>query len=176
MQDVRAPSPPFTRTDWDRLPEGFPAQLVDGWLLKEPGAPYGHQCLAGMILASAQAVAGMRRALPAPFDVWIDDLNVFQPDVVVLRECLPLDAKGVQAPLLVVEVLSPSTARRDRDVKRVRLLEAGTDEVWLVDPEARAVEIHTPAGSRVVKGDECATSRALPGFTLVPSALFAAPD
>jgi Uma2 family endonuclease len=118
---------------------------------------------------------GGRRALPAPFDVWVDDLNVYQPDVVVLRRPLPHDAPGVRAPLLVVEVLSPSTAQRDREVKRARLLAAGTDEVWLLDAAAQTIEVHSAAGCRVARGDEVLSSRALPGFALVPSTLFAPP-
>ncbi len=38
-------SPTFTRADYDRLPEGFPAQLIEGFLVKQPAPTYGHQAL-----------------------------------------------------------------------------------------------------------------------------------
>jgi Uma2 family endonuclease len=162
----------FTRADWDRLPEGFPAQLIEGELVKEAAPSYGHQVYAMRAVLAVQRVVGPERALLAPLDVGLDDFNVYQPDVVVLEERLPLDARTVGIPLLVVEVLSASTARRDRGVKRRRLLAAGVQEVWLVDPASRSIECHDARGKRAAAGAESLASRALPGFSLVPDELF----
>jgi Uma2 family endonuclease len=166
---------PFTKADWDLLPEGFPAQLVEGWLVKEPPPIYGHQYFATFVLHELIKLIGVGRAVPAPVGVLVDELNVYQPDVVVLRETPPLDARYVRAPLLAVEVLSPSTARRDREVKRRRLLETGTGEVWIVDPVGQSIEVHDAAGCRRAGGDTPIESLVLPGFGLVPSVLFAPP-
>ena len=77
------------------------------------------------------------------------------------------------APTLAVEILSPSTARRDRDVKRRRYLEAGVEEVWLVDPAAKTVEVHRADCAMATDGEEAARSIAIPGFEIVPAAFFA---
>jgi Uma2 family endonuclease len=114
------------------------------------------------------------RASFSPVDVPIDDWNVFQPDVVVLREALPDDATDVGIPLLAVEVLSPSTERRDRGVKRRRLLRAGVAEVWIVDPVARTVEVHDADGCRTASGQERVASNAVSGFDLSPADLWPA--
>jgi len=53
---------------------------------------------------------------------------------------------GAPLPILVVEVLSPSTRRRDREFKREFYLELGIPEYWIVDPETRAIT--TVAASR----------------------------
>jgi len=166
----------FTRADYDRLPEGFPAQLVEGLLVKEPAPTYGHQALASVIHGQLLSLVGARRALFAPCDVGLDDRNVYQPDLVVLKAVVPVSARDVGIPLLAVEVLSPSTARRDRNVKRRHLLAAGVAEVWIVDPETRTVEMDDAADHRVAAGDETLSSAAVPGFSLTPSKLFGVLD
>jgi Uma2 family endonuclease len=170
-----ADSPPFTKADWDRLPEGFPAQLIDGWLVKEPTPTYDHQRFTSRIWGRLQALVGPDQAVHAPLDVVLDDRNVYQPDVVVLREAPVPGAARPSPPLLVVEVLSPATAQRDRTVKRERLLAAGTGEVWLVDPMRRSIERYDLEGKLEVHGDTTLASRVLPGFTLAATELFGPP-
>ena len=162
----------FTRREYDLLPEGFPAQLIEGCLVKEPAPTYGHQRIEHRILARLAALVGPDLAIPSPTDVGIDDHNVYQPDIVVLRDFPPDHVRDVGIPLLAVEVLSPSTRRRDREVKTRHLLEAGVEEVWLVDPEAAALEVHRREGPEEARGDTPLESRSLPGFSLTPATLF----
>jgi Uma2 family endonuclease len=56
--------------------------------------------------------------------------------------------------LLVVEVLSPSTARYDRITKRMRYQRSGVGEYWVVDVWARAIERWTPHDARPEVLDE----------------------
>ena len=165
----------YTRADYERLPEGFPAQLVNGWLLKDAGPTYGHQGAAGRLYRRLCEIVGEGRAFIAPIDVPIDDLNVYQPDVIVHREKVSWAKRHAAIPLLAIEVLSPTTARRDRARKTPRLLKAGVEEVWLVDPEAGTVEVVDRDGRRVSSGDEPIASRAVPGFEVVPRVLFTPP-
>jgi Uma2 family endonuclease len=164
-------TPLFTRADYERLPEGFPAELVEGCLVREPAPTYGHQRFGNRILAQLTAIVGVDRALPAPVDVGVDEHNVYQPDLVVLRDIPADDEHDVGIPLLAVEILSPSTRARDRTVKTRHLLEAGVEEVWLVDPERRTVEVHRHGGSEAAEAGASLTSIALPGFALTPSEL-----
>jgi Uma2 family endonuclease len=82
----------------------------------------------------------------APLDVYLDDFNVFQPDIIFIssaRAPAVLRPEGVVgAPDLAVEILSPSTEARDRRVKRPVLARSGTRELWLVDPATRRVEVY----------------------------------
>ncbi len=70
----------------------------------------------------------------AAFDVTLADDTVLQPDVLVFdrKQVTARDLPG--APLLAVEVLSPSTRRFDLHTKRARYEAAGTTSYWVVDP------------------------------------------
>jgi Uma2 family endonuclease len=165
----------FTRKDYDALPEGFPAQLVEGVLVKEPAPTYGHQRIALKVARLLLRYVEEGCVVMAPSDVGLDEHNVYQPDVLVLRTVPPDDVRDVGIPGLAVEVLSVSTRHRDRDVKTRHLLEAGVAEVWLVDPEQRTIERHTADGvTKAVPGDPL-RSRAVPGFALEPEDLLARP-
>jgi Uma2 family endonuclease len=82
------------------------------------------------------------------------------------------------APDLAIEVLAPSTSRRDRGVKFADYAAHGVQEYWIVDPEARTVERYrlTPLGeyacSAKVSGDQLAQSEVLPGFKVPARAFF----
>jgi Uma2 family endonuclease len=69
-----------------------------------------------------------------------------QPDVfvVVPDEARTLTWSRVQTLLLVAEVLSPSSVRGDRMLKRLRYREAGVPLYWLVDGDERSIEVWTP--------------------------------
>jgi Uma2 family endonuclease len=85
-----------------------------------------------------------------PLDDQSDDTYV-EPDMVVVCDSSKLDAKGCNgAPDLIIEVLSPSTARQDRVVKFRKYLEAGVREYWVVNPEEKTVQVHVLDNGRYV--------------------------
>lgn len=73
------------------------------------------------------------------------DVNV-SPDIWAVRtdELRTLDWDALTVPLLLAEVLSPSTKRRDRFPKRRAYMEAGVPVYWIVDADGRSVEVWTP--------------------------------
>jgi Uma2 family endonuclease len=86
-------------------------------------------------------------AFVSPADIsWGRDVLV-QPDVFVVsaEEARTLSWSRMRTLLLVAEVLSPSTARGDRFLKRLRYREAGVPLYWVVDGDERSVEIWTPS-------------------------------
>ena len=93
------------------------------------------------------------QAYAAPFDVRIfeeqgdspDNVDtVLQPDLMVVCDHSKVDRHGVHgAPDLVIEILSPATARYDRLVKFNLYQRAGVREYWIVDPATRTVSVHT---------------------------------
>ncbi len=151
----------YTRADYMRLPEGFPAELVDGMLVKEPSPTGWHQELGQRLVIRLRERIGP--ALPSPIDVFIDDYNVLQPDVAVLPAGTTVGPEMAQIPIpvFVVEVLSPSTAKRDRGTKTAIYLRAGVKEVWLVDPETETVEIATASGRENVGPKTVARAKTL---------------
>jgi len=78
---------------------------------------------------------------------WSADTLV-QPDLLVVdrAEGLTLEWDRMRTLLLVIEVLSPSTARQDRFTKRRLYQEAGVPVYWIVNPDDQEVEVWTPHG------------------------------
>ncbi len=164
-------SVPFTRADYLRLPEGFPAQLIRGELVKDACPEYGHQRVQVALVLALRECVTPDRIFPAPTDVPIDEFDVYQPDVSVFRTPPPDEERGTRVPCVVFEILSRTTEARDREIKTPGYLEAGVEEVWLVDRRARTIEVRTRDGSRIARGAEAAVSGVLTGFAVSPTAL-----
>ena len=89
---------------------------------------------------------------PAPFSVYLKHTNkedtVVEPDLSVVCDPAKLDDRGCKgAPDLIIEVLSPTTARHDRVLKFNKYLEAKVMEYWIVDPERNVVEVFLLRGN-----------------------------
>ncbi len=135
----------------DELPDdGKRYEIVDGELLVSPLPSLPHQRaaqeLGGLLHAYARRVGGVE-AFGVPISARFSRTTELQPDVSIIRM---VDGKPAQrweeigCPLLVVEVLSPSTSRNDRFTKRRKYLEQGVDEYWLLDLEDRSIERWRP--------------------------------
>jgi len=89
------------------------------------------------------------RAFGDNMDVHIDNENVYVPDVMIVCDRSRVHRDGLHgAPDLVVEVLSPSTAHRDRGPKMRHYAAAGTKEYWIVSPFGKSVEVYHNEGGR----------------------------
>ena len=133
------------------LPEdGNRYEVVHGELLVTPAPRATHQVLVlrlGAALLTYLEENPVGIALLSPADIsWGRADVLVQPDVFVvpLEEARTLDWNRMRRVLLVAEVVSPSSARADRFVKRRRYQETGVPVYWIVDPEARQVEVWTP--------------------------------
>ena len=149
-------SPPFpkrsiwTVDDVERLPnDGNRYEILHGELLVTPLPSNGHQGLVVrlIVLLSAWCQTHTRWAIRSPGGVLVSATNWFEPDIAVYAapEFSRLSWRDLPPPRLVVEVLSPSTRRRDRHGKRPVYLAHGVGEVWLVDDATRTVERWTAA-------------------------------
>jgi len=93
---------------------------------------------------------GLGFTMWSPADLSLGGDQLSQPDMFVMPR-LPADRNdwaGYPDPILVVEVLSPGSARFDRTSKRRRFQLAGIPEYWIVDLDARTVERWTPRDER----------------------------
>jgi Uma2 family endonuclease len=123
-------------------------QLVDGEVyISVPPVPK-HQAIVGevlfLLLSYAKAHGG--RAFTAPIELYLDDQHVFESDVLYLAPNSPCrieEKRLVGAPSLVVEVLSPSTAKIDRQAKYLAYEAHGVGEYWLIDPAHDIIEVWT---------------------------------
>jgi Uma2 family endonuclease len=137
----------WTYEEYARLDDEQRYEIIDGELLMVPGPELPHQDWLGDLYRRLDAHVRQRqlgKVYFAPVDVILDTENVIQPDLLfITRANLSiLRTRGVfGAPDLVMELISPSSVRRDRYVKRALYARFGVKEFWLVDPANRALEV-----------------------------------
>ena len=86
--------------------------------------------------------------------VYLTDEDHFVPDMMVVCDPDKIKSDGIHgAPDLVVEVLSPSTARNDKTRKKDVYARCGVREYWLVSPAEESVEVYLPEEGRFALGD-----------------------
>ena len=168
----------LTFQDWLAFPDdGRLYEVVEGELYVTPPPNVEHQRISRELefcLLQYLRSASRGEVFDAPIGVRLSDDNVVEPDlVVVLAE--HADRVGKQAilgvPDLVVEILSPGSAKRDLGIKREQYEASGVQEYWIVDPESRSVEVLTLDRGRYARvglfrnGDRLA-SRLLPDLTI----------
>jgi Uma2 family endonuclease len=174
---------PYRSGDYDRLTDEPRCELILGRFYVSPSPSALHQVVAFLLgrLLDATAVSSGGLTLLAPIDVVLADHSVVQPDIVYLSaERRRLARERVEgAPDLLVEVLSPGTARRDRGEKLSLYARAGVREYWIVDPQERQIEILANEGGRFVvvlpEGGEYSSS-ALPEVRLELTAFWGEVD
>ena len=143
----RLPAGPLTYEDYAALPEdGNRYELFDGELVVSPAPRPRHQSvsvkLASRLLAHVEAHA-LGRIYTAPIDVILSPTTVLQPDVVFVataRAAIITERAIEDPPDLVVEILSPGTARRDRGAKARLYARFGIAHYWVLDPKAHTFE------------------------------------
>jgi Uma2 family endonuclease len=174
---------PFTVADYRELGEGPPYhQLIEGELFMSPSPNLYHQILVAnlhLLLAEHVKRRQLGLVLTAPMDVFLDDINVYQPDLLFVsnerRELLQDD--GIHgAPDLVVEILSPSTARLDKR-KRANFAKHGTREFWQVDPVLQQIQRFdfardTAKPIQIVDEGETLESPLFPGLAIATAEIF----
>jgi Uma2 family endonuclease len=182
----------FTQRQFRRWVDSRPAsdgnhyELLRGQIVMSPPAGWTHGRIE-MRLARlleehvADERLGMTFGPSTGFDLPSDD--TVQPDASFLtterfRQRPPLRANQFLAavPNLVVEILSPATAHRDRGEKKAIYERNGVDEYWLVDPDARAVTVYSLAASGYGNGRTfrrgIVASRVLPRLRVTIASLF----
>lgn len=179
----------WTYADYLQLPDdGRRYEVIEGVLYVTPSPTYAHQYVVQVLLRRLgdhveEQELGI--VLTAPFEVNLGEQSrPVQPDLLfVAADRLPAPDAGefTGAPDLVVEVLSPSTARRDRLVKFAAYERAGVPEYWIVNPHTRAVEVYALgeegyelAGQYV--GEETIASPTLSAFAIRADEIFPKPD
>ena len=142
--------------DLEQFPDedGHRYECIDGVLLVTPAPRAVHAAaLAALSYKIERLLAApdtARRVITSRADLRVERTALVEPDLMVLRE--PATAKtrldDPACTVLVAEVLSPSTAKRDRGIKRVFYQRVRVPEYWIIDLDARLIERWTPADER----------------------------
>ena len=137
----------FTYEDYLNTPEDKRYELLDGDLVALSSPEEFHQrisILLGSKLVQFAVEHSLGRIYHAPFDVVLSDMDVVQPDLIFVSNeradiITPANIQG--APDLVVEILSPSTAARDKTFKRSLYARHGITEYWMVDLTEKTITV-----------------------------------
>lgn len=173
----------FTYTDYLQLPEQDRRELIGGDFYVVPSPSVRHQQIVvniGRRLSEHVRSDQLGRVLWAPLDVVLSDEDVVQPDIMYIskqRRGIISEQNISGAPDLVIEILSPSTADRDRGLKQSLYARFRIGEYWIVDPEERSVqvmELGTEAYDAMKKyGSGTVSSPSLPALNLTIDEVFA---
>lgn len=173
-----------TAADYAKLPEGKERyELIDGELIMTPAPTFEHQDILSFLLGRLEAIVRPRKlgkVVPSPTDVHATEIDIYQPDVLFIRqENLGIVRGGsvLGAPDLVIEILSPSTGYYDLKHKKDVYQQIGVKEYWIVDPMDKTVEcfLNSPGGYEtffVGKLKGTAQSSVLPEFSVNIEELF----
>ena len=143
-------SRPARRISWDDIkdlpPDDKRWELLDGELFLTSSPNWRHQKVVLRLATALDAHVtsnGLGEVTIAPMDTILDPYNVVEPDILYIsNERRSIIGERVHgAPDLCVEVLSPSTAVRDRAIKRTVYAKFGVREYWIVDPDVGSVEV-----------------------------------
>jgi Uma2 family endonuclease len=176
----------LTYDDYLRLPDdGKRYELIDGELQVTPAPGTRHQStVANVLFLLGRHIRERRlgRLWTAPLDVFFGPTDVVQPDLVFVsaeRREIITEVAVRGAPDLAIEVLSPSTRRRDEGIKLRQYEREGVLEYWLLDPDTRTAKVFGHEGNRLVlaaelsaEAEDVLSSPLFPGLELDVAALF----
>ena len=120
-------------------------EILDGKVLAMSPAAPRHNRIAGNIFLIFGNYLKKKKCVPLGDGtaVYLDEQNRFIPDFMVVCDRSKIQSKWVYgAPDLVVEILSPSTARNDRMRKKDVYAASGVPEYWIVSPEEQSIEVY----------------------------------
>ncbi|MEK7441342.1 MAG: Uma2 family endonuclease [Chloroflexota bacterium] len=173
----------WTETEYYFVSErGKFVELSNGKLEFPPMPTEFHQLIAARLFAVlfafvAQYKLGQVRFAPLPVQLWQG--KVREPDIIFMSN---VHADRIQkywgVPDLVIEIVSENDERRDRIIKKEEYAQAGIPEYWIVDPEAKTVEVYRLEGktyqthSAFIEKDKL-TSPTFPNFEMPIAELFA---
>jgi len=139
----------LTYQDYLLLPDepGYRFEILDGMLIKEPSPNVPHQRVSRRLQRILEDYFWdfdpEGEVFNAPLDVTFQDITVVQPDLFYVSGEQKLIVKNARIdgpPALVVEILSPSTSRKDRLQKLRIYQEARVQHYWLVNPDDKTLE------------------------------------
>jgi Uma2 family endonuclease len=180
----------YTYADYVNFKFEYMVELIKGRIFKMSPAPRtSHQTILGNLYLTIGNYLKSKtcKVFLAPFDVILPIANkkgnkattVVQPDIVVICNPAILKEAGCfGVPDFLIEILSPSTAKKDYQNKYEVYEEAGVNEYWIISPEGKSVEIFILENTKYkrigtfLEGDVI-SSATLPGLEINLEEVFA---
>jgi Uma2 family endonuclease len=135
----------WTLEDYYQLPEdGNQYEIVAGKLELKPSPTTTHQRISHSLERTMTDSCEIDYIImDAPIDVILSDNETRQPDILMIHRSREeiIEERGVVGPPdLVVEIISPTSAKRDRTMKKETYARYGVSEYWIVDPANLTIE------------------------------------
>jgi Uma2 family endonuclease len=143
----------WTASDLEQFDDEVRREVLHGELFVTPAPALRHAGIQWRLVLALSPFCMMQRMLgPLGPGAITFGSNHVEPDLVVLAPDVPWSAawNDVPLPLLVIEILSPSTRRRDTGVKRSAYLSLGVPEYWQLDPRSRTLIVSRPGADDIV--------------------------
>ena len=173
----------YTYDDYLKTPDDRRYELIEGELYMTPSPITNHQRISRKIeflLEKFVTENELGEIFDAPYDVYFDDENVVQPDILFISKdrLNIIGDKNLQgAPDLVIEILSESNAYRDLIQKKKLYSKFGVKEYWIVVPGEKTIDVHilkdkTYQLYKTLGEDDTLESQILGGFKMGLKAIF----
>jgi Uma2 family endonuclease len=174
---------PFTVDDLEAMPDdGNRYELIDGMLIVSPAPGRRHQDVAFRLAVLLDETCPVDlHMIIAPFAVRVSQTTELQPDILVARDSDFTDKLLPVAPLLAVEVMSPSSVINDLNNKKAAYERMGVASYWVVDPQQPSVTIFELTADGLfhlvaeVKGDDVFEAERPFPVRIVPTELLSRP-
>ena len=134
----------WTVDDLETLPDdGLRYELLDGTLIVSPAPVPRHQrAIVRLVLLLSAGCPADHEVFVAPLAWQPDRRTSLEPDLLVVRKDRIGERNITETPAIVIEVLSPGTARIDKMLKFSRYQEGGIEQYWIVDPRVPSIEVY----------------------------------
>ena len=173
----------LTYVDYLKTADDERYELLSGALVRFPSSREIHQYILGrLFLRLGTFIYGrnLGKVYCSPFDVVLSDTDVVQPDLLFVssgRESIITPENVQGAPDLVIEILSPATAARDRTLKLDLYARHGVQEYWIVDPDAKTIMLLQRGESRfevvgIYEEEQTLRSATLADFSIALQEIF----
>ncbi len=168
----------WTYEDYYNLNDDKRYEVIEGELIEMAPAPYySHQRISGNLYGLLWNYVQKNKLgdiVTAPTDIILDELNVFQPDIIFIsneNQKIIQKRGAFGSPDLLVEILSKSTKNKDRGVKYESYQNFGVKEYWIVDPMNNTIEVFVLEKAKyisycIVQDTEKLKSRIFTDFTV----------
>ncbi|MCW3089177.1 MAG: Uma2 family endonuclease [Ferruginibacter sp.] len=127
------------------LPEGILCEVIENTLYMTPAPDFFHQKLSielSALIFNHVKSTDAGECVAAPMDVYLDDANAYQPDILFIDRAnlgIIKDGKIKGAPNMIIEILSAGSERHDKIIKRAVYERNGVKECFIVEPSTKEV-------------------------------------
>jgi Uma2 family endonuclease len=139
----------LTYSDYAKIPQepGFQHEVINGILVRDPSPSYQHQRISRRLQRILEDYFHEKdpkgEVFNAPLDLNLEEYTIVQPDLMYLPGSRPAQNDPVDSvPELIVEILSPSSGKKDRVLKLNHYQSSGVPHYWILDPDEGFIEAY----------------------------------